>query len=360
MKKSSQNFIRDEKDISRFQPIINLTKFKVSYDFDLVDQELVFDPIYENMVFLMKYSIIILEKLRIFLDRKSKESKGNQLNYLKLELYPISKREKGLVKTLTYRAMFYMAQMRNYLNNMLKKNIITPKFYLMYSKDFPGEYSSLTSMQEDMNILAFEDFIRRNKENLTFISKFFKKNTMKFLTIRSYKRIIEKKYLKSTLLISMAYFKKSIPMRNVLCEFFYYYRAIANIFYIYNPDSATMNHKLRKHNENGNAAVIHSFKVPLEDENLSKIVQINPPEPAKKELVNLKDSLFKKNMLTKLGIGILKEAFLPGLKKKKSVVEGHYVGKIENFFKKGTEKLEQRVKKNEKDLKKLNTLGRNH
>jgi hypothetical protein len=303
IKDRTDTYKRSNQDSSRFFNIINLTKFKKSYELDLKTPELLFDPIYENMVFLMKFTIIICEKIKRFFIHKKTEAGITDEKKTTLFRIQLSSEEKSTVKSLTYRVVFYISQLRNFMMSALQKNIITPKFYLLYTREYPGEYNSLRDMQTNINGLALEQFIKTHKEKLESIDIYFRRNTMKFLTIRSFKRVFEKKYLKDSILVPMSYFKVTPEFRYSLCEFFYFYNILSDFYYIFQPKYMTVEYKEYKNKQTGNGSEIMNHKSTLKAKDFSNIVYDHNrvPKPTNNEISEVNKTLMKKDLGLILG-----------------------------------------------------------
>jgi len=250
----------------------------------------------------MKYSIIIAEKIKRFFLRKQAEQgidKNKKTTLFRISLTP---KEKSILKSNTYRLVFYISQLKNFMVTSLQKNIVTPKFYLLYTHKYPGEYKSLRDMQTNINGLALEQFIKIYKEQLDFVNLYFRRNTMKILTIRSFKRIFGKKYLKDSILVPMSYFKVTPDFRNSLCEFFYYYNILADFFYIFQPLYMTNEYKQFKNKQTGNGSEVQNWKSTLKEVDFRNVIyQNSAPEPTKNELDLMNKSFMKKGLALNLG-----------------------------------------------------------
>jgi len=251
----------------------------------------------------MKFTIIMCEKIKRFFIHKKKEAGITDENKTTLFRIQLSSEEKSTVKSLTYRVVFYISQLRNFMMSALQKNIITPKFYLLYTREYPGEYNSLRDMQTNINGLALEQFIKTHKEKLESIDIYFRRNTMKILTIRSFKRVFEKKYLKDSILVPMSYFKVTSDFRYSLCEFFYFYNILSDFYYIFQPKYMTVEYKEYKNKQTGNGSEIMNYKSKLKSKDFSNIVYDHNtvPKPTNNEVSEVNKTLMKKDLGLILG-----------------------------------------------------------
>ena len=296
----TQNFKRNDQESSRYFNIIKLTQFKKSYELDLKTPELLFDPIYDNMVFLMKFTIIICEKMKRFLKTKFKEQRIEQEERTTLFKLNLTDEERSIMKSMLYRVVFYINQVKNFMQISIQKNIITPKFYLLYTQENNGEFKTLREMQTNLNSIAITDFIKRNKPQLEFIDEYFRRNTMKFLTIRRFKRVFSDDYLKEAILEPMSYFKITPQVRNSICEFYYYYNAMADFFYTFQPMYISPAYLNMKQQKEGNGSTIYKVESKMLENNFRNVVRTTPRVPSTEELKELKNDLVR----AKLGLGV--------------------------------------------------------
>lgn len=303
--KKTNVFTLDKTDTSRYQQILDLTLFHKSKDLPLDSFDLKFDPIYDNMVFMMKYTIVLLEKVRLFLETRHHDKdyvENGQSNKYQADL---RHHERKQVKTIVYRAVYYMSQIRNYLLSIIQKNILTPKLFLLYNKERPGQFHTLTDMQTEINSLKFEEFIKMNRDRLKYIGVFFKKNMMKILTMRMFKRVLSSRYLQSTILLAMGYFSNDYTMRTAICEFFYYYNFLIDLFYLYMPKYITNDYKLAKQDLEGSEMAIHTVTPGLESSELPNVIRWGVPKQTHEELVKIEKRLGTQGLLLGVGKGLL-------------------------------------------------------
>ena len=318
--KKTNIFTLDKTDTSRYQQILDLTLFHKSKDLPLDSFELKFDPIYDNMVFMMKYTIVLLEKVRLFLETRHHDKdyeENGQSNKYQADL---RHHERKQVKTIVYRAVYYMSQIRNYLLSIIQKNILTPKLFLLYNKERPGQFKTLTDMQTEINSLKFEEFIKINRDQLKYIGVFFKKNMMKILTMRMFKRVLSSRYLQSTILLAMGYFSNDYTMRTAICEFFYYYNFLIDLFYLYMPKYTTNDYKLAKQDLEGSEMAIHTVTPALENSELPNVIRWGVPNQTHAELVKIEKQLGNQGLLLGIGAGML------GRMKKDLMQNSNYLG----------------------------------
>lgn len=285
--------------------IIKLTEFKKSYELDLKTPDLLFDPIYENMVFLMKFTIIIAEKIKRFFKRKVKEQKLDTEDETTLYRVELQDNEKSTLKSLTYRVVFYISQLRNFMITAIQKNILTPKFYLLYSQVYPGEFKTLRDLQNNINGIALEQFIKLYKDQLGFVDSYFRRNAMKLLTIRQFKRVFTRDYLKDSVMLAMSYFKVTPEFRNALCEFYYFYNVLADFFYIFQTEYASVQYSNFKQQQDGNGSAVQSQKSNLSHRDFANVIRLKSRAPSQTELKTMEVSLTKKNFGMGLGKKVL-------------------------------------------------------
>lgn len=301
IKERTKNFKRDDQESSRYVNIIKLTRFKKSFELDLKTPELLFDPIYENMVFLMKFTVIICEKIKRFFARKYREQGLERQDATTLFRVKLEKGELSTLKSLAYRVVFYIGQLRNFLEISIQKNILTPKFYLLYSQKHPGEFKTLRELQTSINGVALEQFLKQNKDRLGFVDSYFRRNAMKLLTIRQFKRTFTSKYLKDSVLKTMSFFKVTPDFRNSLCEFYYFYNMLADFFYIFQTDYVSKQYTNYKQQQAGNGSTIFKRRARLRSREFANVVRLQPRLPTTQELKIMSGELVKNNV--KLGIG---------------------------------------------------------
>ena len=235
------------------------------------------------------------------MDKKFKEQKISQNPDTDLFVLELTQEEKSKLKSLTFRVVFYISQLRNFMVNAIRKNILTPKFYLMYTQKHPGEFKTLKDMQTNINGMVLEKFIQSNKDDFPFIGTYFRQNAMKILTIRRFKRVFAMDYLQKSILIPMAYFKATPALRNSICEFFYFYNTLADFFYIYQPIYISKSYEIYKQQRDGNGSKIHRFQPNLKKRDFNNIVKINAREPSHQELKIMKKAINKSKLNTGLG-----------------------------------------------------------
>lgn len=286
-------FERKKEDISRFKNIINLTAFKTSKDIDLTEQNLLFDPIHENFVFLLKYTNFLCEKLERFFNKKKnldvyKKKEKENLIY-SIQLTPL---ERAKVKMVLYRVLFYILQIKNYIKQIIVREIITPKFFLFYSRDHPGEYLNLSDMVKKMNLIEFERYINENKQRLKYIETFFKRNTIQILSLRRFKYVFRNNYLNKVILLAISLTSNSKYVRAVICDFFFFYNFILEYFYIFNPNYMSLEYFYYKQQEKGYNGSLRSTRFENHSNTFQNIVSENFPKIEPIEKNKLKKKVF--------------------------------------------------------------------
>lgn len=349
--KKTSLFQLDQTDNSRYQQILDLTLFHKSKDLPLMNYELKFDPIYDNMVFMMKYTVVLLEKVKRFLEKKHHDKDYKENGASNKYQADLRHHERKQLKTITYRAMYYIAQIRNYLLTIIQKKILTPRLFLLYNKERPGQFKTLTDMQTEINSLKFEEFIKINRDQLKYIGVFFKKNMMKILTIRMFKRIITSRYLQSTILLAKSYFNEDYMYRSTICEFFYYYNLLIDLFYLYMPQYTTVEYKIMKEDIEGSYLAIHKATPKLESSELPNVIRTNPRKPSMQELNKIEQNFKEKGMVVALGSNLLNR-MSNNLKKNSSFTGDEKMDELQKV-KRRKEAYGKKFQKFQEDLNKI-------
>ena len=294
----THEFLRNDQESSRYYNIINLTKFKKSYELDLKTTELQFDPIFDNMVFLMKFTFIMCEKIKRFFQRKFQEQGIQDLEQTDLFKLRLEAEERSTLKSIAYRVVYFINQIKNFIVIIIQKNILTPKFYLLYTQQFPGEYKTLRELQTNINGVALTPFIKKNKSKLEFIDLYFRRNAMKFLTIRRFKRVFSQKYLESAIIKAMSFFTVTDTFRTTLCDFMYYYNTYADFFYIFQPTYQSSAYIFLAKEKEGKGSEIQEVQGSTYDEDLKTVIRVVPRKPSAQQLQNFKMDLVKQKVQT--------------------------------------------------------------